>query len=104
MILIKNANLVLENGILWDAAMLIDGNRIAQFGKEEELAVPDDAQVMDAKGLYVGPGFVDIHVHAGGAYHTCLNPLEAAAYYLDHGTTTLLATPSYSQPFDLFLE
>lgn len=104
MILIKNANLVLENGIAWDSALLIDGERIVGFGTEAELSVPFDTQIIDANGLYVGPGFVDIHVHAGGAYNTCLNPLEAAEYYLDHGTTTLMATPSYSQPFDLFLE
>lgn len=104
MLLIKNANIVLENGILWDAAILIDGDTIVDYGHESGLSVPHDSQIMDANGLYVGPGFVDIHVHAGGPYNTCLNPLEAAAYYLDHGTTTLMATPSYSQPFDLFLE
>jgi len=101
---IRNANLVLENGILWDAVLLMDGDRIAAFGKSGEVEIPQNAEMIDAKGLYVGPGFVDIHVHEGGIYSTCLQPEEAAAYYLDRGTTTLMATPSYSEGFELFLE
>lgn len=101
---IKNANLVLENGILWDSILAIDGDRIAAYGKEGEIDIPADGQIIDAKGLYVGPGFVDIHVHGCIGNHTCLQPMEAASYFLDHGTTTLLATPSYSQNYELFLQ
>jgi len=101
---IKNANLVLENGILWDAVLVVKDGRIADIGKESETPVPVDAQVIDAKGLYVGPGFVDIHVHGCAGHNSCLHALESASYFLDHGTTTLLATPSYSQNFELFLE
>lgn len=101
---IKNANLVLENGILWDAALIIEGDRIAAFGKETELPAPEGAQVIDAKGLYVGPGFVDIHVHGCLGNHSCLQAVKAAEYFLDHGTTTMMATPSYSQNYELFLQ
>lgn len=104
MLLIKNANLVLENGILWDSALLIADDRIVAFGNEAELSVPADVQTIDANGLYVGPGFVDIHVHGGGAFRTCLEPCEAAAFFLDHGTTTLLSTPSYHDNFPMILE
>lgn len=100
---IVNANLVLENGILWDGTLVIKDGMIADFGKGSDISVPADADVIDAKGLYVGPGFVDIHVHAGGDHLTYVEPLEAAAYYLDRGTTTLMATPSYNVPFDEFL-
>lgn len=101
---IKNANLVLENGILWDSALLIEGDRIAAYGAEGEFPVPPDTEIIDANGLYVGPGFVDIHVHGGGPFKTCLHPEKAAAYFLNHGTTTIMATPSYNEAFELFLE
>lgn len=104
MLCIKNANLVLENGILWDAVLVLDEDRIAAFGRAGDVNIPSGADCIDAKGLYVGPGFVDIHVHGGGQFKTCLQPVEAAAYFLDSGTTTLLATPSYNEPFELFLE
>ena len=95
---IVNANIVLENGILWDGTLVIKDGMIADFGKGSDIPVPADADVIDAKGLYVGPGFVDIHVHAGGDHLTYVEPLEAAAYYLDRGTTTLMASPSDTLP------
>ena len=63
---IVNGNLVLENGILFDGAMLIENGRILDFGPQREVFIPADAEIIDAQGAYVGPGFVDIHVHAGG--------------------------------------
>ena len=80
MLYIKNANLVLENGILWDAAILLDGDRIAAFGKAAEVEAPAGSDLLDAKGLYVGPGFVDIHVHGGGG-HMFADELEQAALH-----------------------
>lgn len=104
MLCIKNANLVLENGILWDAAIFIEDDRITWFGPLNTAEIPDHAQVIDADGNYVGPGFVDIHVHGGGSYKTCAQPAQAAAFFLDHGTTTLLSTPSYHETFSQLME
>ena len=91
---IENARVVLENGIIWDGVILIDGDRIINYGKLEETEIPYEAEHIDANGAYVGPGFVDIHVHGGGGFQTSLNPSEAARYFLSHGETTILATPS----------
>lgn len=103
---IENAQLVLENGILWDGVLLTEGDRIKSYGSSREMQkqVPDDAVRIDARGAYVGPGFVDIHVHEGGGYATYFQPEEAAAFFLRHGATTILATPSYDLCFDRFLE
>ena len=40
--------------------ILIDGKRIIASG---DIPVPAGAEIIDAKGLYVGPGFVDQHSH-----------------------------------------
>ena len=100
---IINANIVLENGILWDGTLAMEDGYIAAFGSKNDIPVPDGAEVIDANGLYVGPGFVDIHVHAGNSHLTYIEPLEAAAFHLDNGTTTFMATPSYGLPFENFL-
>lgn len=92
MICIKNAKLVLENGILWDGALLVSGDRIVDYGRESQLTIPEDAQIVDAGGLYVGPGFVDIHVHGGGGANFHEDPEQTAGFYLNHGQTTVLAT------------
>lgn len=104
MICIKNANLVLEKEIISDAVLLVDGEKIIDYGKKGELSVPDSAEVIDAKGLYVGPGFVDIHVHGGGGHEFLIEPLEAAEFFLRHGTTTVLAASRNVYDLDFYLE
>ena len=91
---IENAKVVLENGIIWDGVILVEGDRILNYGKREEIEIPEAAEIIDACGAYVGPGFVDIHVHGGGGYQTSTHPKEAARHFLRHGETTILATPS----------
>jgi len=90
--IIKNAQIVTENGILWDGSIVIKEGRIVQIGNMREAEWPLGAIQIDAKGAYVGPGFVDIHVHGGGGFDTCLEVENAAEYFLSHGETSILAT------------
>ncbi len=101
--LIENAELVLECGIMWDADLLIKDGVIVDYGKHGTLDVPHGARKIDAEGNYVGPGFIDIHVHGGGGYSICHETREAADFFLSHGETTVLATPDYTMPYDEFL-
>lgn len=103
-IAIVNANVVLENGIIFDGFILVSDGVITDVGKTCDMQIPRDAQYIDAQGAYVGPGFVDIHVHEGGGYSTCFHPKEAAMFFLRHGTTSILATPSYDLNFDELME
>ena len=100
---IHNAQLVLPSGIVWDGVILIEGDSIVRFGKARDITIPQDALRIDAKGAYVGPGFVDIHVHGGNSCSTCFDTKQAGDFFLRHGTTTLLATPSYTMDFETFL-
>lgn len=102
---ITNANVVLTNGILWDGAILVsDDGRIAEVKSARETVIPDDALIIDAKGAYVGPGFVDIHVHGGNGFSTCYEPVKAANYFLRYGTTSILGTPDYHMTSDVILK
>lgn len=92
---IQNAQVVLENGILWDGVIIIENGRITQIGSCRDICIPADAHCIDAQGAYVGPGFVDLHVHGGNGHSTCWEPEKAAQFFLRHGTTTILGTPDY---------
>jgi imidazolonepropionase-like amidohydrolase len=45
--------------------VLVDGAAIAAVGHAHALAVPPEAETIDARGCVVTPGFVDAHTHAG---------------------------------------
>jgi len=64
--------------------IIVEGNRIARVGGR----IPDDVDyVVEADGMYLMPGFVDLHVHAGGGGK---NPPEYAyKLWLAHGVTTV---------------
>ena len=58
--LIKNGT-VLIDGVLKETNMLIADGVIADLGLNIE--APADVQTVDATGLVVAPGFIDVHVH-----------------------------------------
>ena len=60
---IINTKLILEDGIIFDGVLLHENGRIVKLGKSEDVEIPADAAVLDAKGLYTAPGFIDIHCH-----------------------------------------
>lgn len=99
MTLIKNANIILENEILHNSSLLIDGEKIVKIGGN----APAD-EVIDANGAYVGPGFVDIHVHGGGGAMFNDDVQKATEHFLAHGETTQMPTLYYDLKPAEFLE
>lgn len=105
---IINGKLVFPDQILEKGVVLIADGKIIASG---DIPVPSDAEIIDAKGAYVGPGLFDIHCHgyaqAGDApvfYSTMENPREVAAHHLRKGTTSITPTMGYSSPPDEFLK
>ena len=52
------------------ADVLLDGGVIAAVGAPGSLAAPKEARVIDARGLYICPGFIDPHGHIDGHLYT----------------------------------
>lgn len=64
MLVIKNGKIVTMNGETFDSGeILISGKKIVSVG--ETVEAPANAEVIDAKGNYVFPGFIDAHCHLG---------------------------------------
>ena len=89
---IINAKLVLEGGRVECGSLLMENGRILAVGN---FIPPKDAEIIDARGLYAGPGYVDIHCHGGAQYEAFEYPAEMAAHHLRHGTTSLCASLAY---------
>ena len=53
-----------NNQILPDATILIENDRIANVvAPPDKLDIPKDARVVDCKGKFILPGYIDTHVH-----------------------------------------
>ena len=96
MIAIKNATLVMRDHFIPDAVLLVEDGKIAAFGEARKMTIPAGCEEYDAKGLYVGPGFVDIHTHSDGKIFFQDDPKTAAQHHMKHGTTTLFPALYYS--------
>ena len=84
-IVIKNCKVVdVYNGIITDGDIAISDNLIAGVGSYE------GKEVIDAKGKYASPGFIDSHIHIESSY---VSPEELGRLIVPHGTTTIIADP-----------
>ena len=66
-----------------DSVIVVEGDRIKEVGRESEVVVPGEAQVIDARGKWIIPGLMDMHAHISGTKNL---PLEL---YLANGVTTI---------------
>lgn len=88
MLAITNAIIVMPDHYIPDATILVDSEEIVDFGKKVD--IPEGAEILDAEGLYVGPGLIDIHVHADGKHLFYKHPAEASKTLLSHGITSVM--------------
>ena len=64
MLLIKNGR-VMDPASKTDAALdvLVEGEKIKEVGAAGKIGAAAGAELLDAKGLIVAPGFIDLHAH-----------------------------------------
>ena len=104
---IHNARLVLEDQIVDKGLVLVKDDLIDTV---DQGVPPDRYERIDAKGHFLAPGFIDLHVHGGRGSEfldaTADAFLTAADFHLSGGTTALCptaATATYNH-FDSFLQ
>ena len=102
---------VIINGILLtpfrkvvNAGILIEDGKILELFEGKPSVQTE--RVVDAKGAYVSPGFIDIHTHGGGGFEFLDATPEAfegaGKFHMQYGTTTILPTISACNDNELF--
>lgn len=91
MLAIVNGKVIIGSRIE-NKVVLIDKDRILDVCSE----IPDDAQIIDARGMYVSPGFLDVHIHGCAGRDMMMDSYESilkmSQCLLSTGVTAFLAT------------
>ncbi|MBP8067624.1 MAG: N-acetylglucosamine-6-phosphate deacetylase, partial [Pedobacter sp.] len=91
---IFNGNVITPYRILKNATLLINNKKIECIS-EGDIDAPG-YKLIDAKGNYISPGFIDIHIHGGGGYDFMDGTEEAylkiAEIHAKYGTTAMAPT------------
>jgi N-acetylglucosamine-6-phosphate deacetylase len=102
-LLIQNGTLILPDRLLAKGAVLCEGGKIKAVGAR--IATPKNAVVIDARGGYISPGFIDIHVHGGAGADFMDGTVDAVRTALKvharHGTTTIFPTTTTGAPVQI---
>ncbi|MGL4774479.1 MAG: N-acetylglucosamine-6-phosphate deacetylase [Clostridium sp.] len=88
--LIKNCKIIFEDRIE-EGSVLVENGKIKEINPSSY-----DGEVIDAKGQYLSPGFIDIHIHGAGGFDTMDGTFEAintiASTICKFGTTSFTPT------------
>jgi len=90
---IANARIITPYRVLDGSVVFEDGKLVAL---QEGGIIPQTDIVLDAKGMYLTPGFIDLHSHGGGG-HDYMDAIPeayigAAKTHMMYGTTTITPT------------
>ncbi len=91
-----NGTVATDSGLIPNGMVVVRDGKIEQVAPYSPALIPADAERIDAGGLYIAPGFVDIHVH-GGAGSDFMDATRADIetvfrYHSAHGSTALCPT------------
>lgn len=95
-ILLKNAKLVLENKLM-SGSILVSENKIEKiFTDKDDLSEFVFDEVIDLEGKYLGPAFIDVHIHGADGADAMDESEEAlrkiSKYLAQEGTANFLVT------------
>ena len=91
---IINGKIITPYRILANGVVFINDGKIHEVS-ENNIELPD-AEIIDAQGNYVSPGFIDLHTHGAGNHDFMDGAIDAylkiAETHAQHGTTGLYPT------------
>ena len=98
---IKNGKIIMPQGILENQVLVFD-----EVIRSIQVEVPEDCEVIDARGMYVSPGLIDVHVHGSCGADTMDQSVEAietiSQGIAQNGVTAFLPTTMTMSQEDIY--
>ncbi len=96
---LHNANVLTGFSVMSKCAVYIKGTKIVDVYNEErfkEKKFTPDVKIIDVKGAYILPGFIDTHIHGIGGYGTDDGKVDSilrmSEVLADYGVTSFIPT------------
>jgi N-acetylglucosamine-6-phosphate deacetylase len=91
----QHASLITPQDVISDGTLIIDQGKMVALGGGGRVTVPLNAQIVDLRGLWVAPGFIDIQIN--GAFGMDFTESPSALYQVaaglpQYGVTAFLPT------------
>jgi len=100
-LLFSNVTAILPDRLVEDVWVVCEKGRIVSVSKKRP-KVSANTQVVDGRGGYLSPGFIDIHVHGGDGADFMDGTTDAVRIacraHARHGTTTIFPTTTTGSP------
>lgn len=94
--LIKNIGLITPYDLVYGYGVVIEDGKIIGIDREEDIEEIGIEKVINGRGRFLSPGFIDIHNHGNSGYDVMDSTEEAidkmAEFHLKNGVTSFLGT------------
>lgn len=95
-ILLRNIKIITPSEVLIGYEVLVKQGKIMKIDLQENMQNIEFDEIIDGKGQYLSPGFIDIHNHGNSGYDFMDSTIEAidsiGKYHLQNGVTSYLGT------------
>ena len=100
-LLFTHVTAILPDRLMEEAWVLCEKGKIVSISTKKPKVLPE-TQIVDGRGGYLSPGFIDIHVHGGDGADFMDGTSEAVRVacraHARHGTTTIFPTTTTGSP------
>ncbi len=105
-LIIKNGQVTTPLRVIENGGVIIEKGKIASVFADNNYSKRAGDKILDVRGNYISPGFIDIHTHGGGGYDFMDGDVksieEACKSHMKYGTTTIVPTTLASTMEELF--
>ena len=94
--LFNNIKIITPFEVLYNHSVIIEKGKIKDIIEDEVINLKDFKTVIDGEGMFLAPGFIDIHNHGNSGYDVMDATEEAldkmGEYHISKGVTSYLGT------------
>lgn len=105
-LVIKNGQVITPIRVIKNGGVIIEKDKITSVFTGDDYSRNAGDKIIDVRGNYISPGFIDIHTHGGGGYDFMDGDVksieEACKSHMKYGTTTIVPTTLASTMEELF--